>query len=445
MLLNLYLKDIKVLLSDKKGLLIFILMPIVLTTILSFALSGSFGDPGRMNAIPVAVVSQYEINKEINDFKAAAVGMVSEAEIESMLESIDFEAMFFKTFLGDAQLKEIIEPKMMTLEAANQALDKEDVVAILVLPEGFIFNQYVNFMLPSRNPMTIDLIQHPDYNYSGQIVQSIFESYFDTLNKQVVNKNVYLTVGSTLFEPQLLFETMAFVAFDEEMTSRSTFVTMETVPGKKLVNSFTYYAIAMMGMFILYASGYMGRELLNEKKMLTLDRGVVSGILYGKVLAAKFMMTVTLCFVQMNALMLFSALVLKVDWNNPLKILVGIFFSSLAVSGIGVLIGAITLSANNYKVANIFENLLIHVFAFIGGSYIPVEGLPQIVLQLKYFAVNGIVIDLFIAIYQNAPWSALGFYFILLTGIAVVFTAIAAFIIKRKEVTSYVGIIKAQS
>lgn len=443
MLLNLYIKDIKVLLSDKKGLLIFVLMPIVLTTILSFALSGSFGDPGRMNAIPVAVVSQYEMNTEMANFKAATVGMVSEEDVEAMIETIDFETMFFKTFLGDTQLKEIIDPKVMTLETANQALENEEVVAIIVLPEGFIFNQYVNFMLPSRNPMTIEMIQHPDYNYSGQIVQSVFESYFDALNKQVVNKNVYLTVGSTYFESQLLFETMADVAFDDEGGSQASFVAMETVPGKKLVNSFTYYAIAMMGMFILYSSGYMGRELLNEKKMLTLDRGVVSGVLYGKVLAAKFMMTVTLCFVQMNALILFGVVVLKVDWSNPLKVLVGILFSSLAVSGVGVLIGAITLSANNYKVANIFENLLIHVFAFIGGSYIPVDGLPPIVLQLKYFAINGIVIDLFIDIYQNAPWSDLVFYFGLLTGITVVFTGLAVFMIKRKEVASYVGIIKA--
>lgn len=443
MLLDLYIKDLKVLLSDKKGLLVFMLMPIVLTTILSFALSGSFGDPGRMDAIPVAVVSQYERNMEIENFKAATVGMVSEADAINMIDSIDFETMFFETFLGDAQLKEIIDPKVMTLESANLALDNEEVIAIIVLPEGFIFNQYVNFMLPSRNPMTIDLIQHPDYNYSGQIVQSIFESYFDALNKQVVNKNVYLTVGSSYFEPQLLFETMGAVAFDDQEVSQASFVEMQTVPGKKLVSSFTYYAIAMMGMFILYSAGYMGRELLNEKKMLTLDRGVVSGVLYGKVLAAKFMMTVTLCFVQMNALILFAAVVLKVDWSNPLKVLVGILFSSLAVSGVGVLIGAITLSANNYKVANIFENLLIHVFAFIGGSYLPVDILPQSVIQIKYLALNGIVIDLFIDIYQNAPWSDLVFYFGMLTGITVVFTGLAVFIIKRKEVASYVGAIKA--
>lgn len=443
MLLNLYIKDLKVLLSDKKGLLIFVLMPIVLTTILSFALSGSFGDPGRMDAIPVAVVSQYDLETEMENFRAATVGMVSEQETDKMIEAIDFETMFFKTFLEDTELRAIIDPKVMTLESANAALEEESVIAIIVLPEGFIFNQYVNFMLPSRNPMAVEMILHPDYNYSGQIVQSIFESYFDALNKQIVNKNVYLSVGSTYFESELLFETMADVAFDDTGISQTSFVSMETVPGKKLVSSFTYYAIAMMGMFILYSAGYMGRELLREKKMLTLDRGVVSGVLYGKVLVAKFMMTVTLCFFQMNALILFAAVVLKVDWSNPLKILVGILFSSFAVSGVGVLISAITLTADNYKVADIFENLLIHVFAFIGGSYIPVEGLPQIVVQLKYFALNGIVIDLFINIYQNAPWSDLLFYFGLLTGVTIVFTGLAVFMIKRKEVASYVGAIKA--
>ena len=443
MLFKLYLKDVKVLLSDKKGLMIFILMPMVLTTILSFALSGSFGEPGKMDAIEVAIVKAYDVDGETEAFMQTASQMMGEAaaEMGSDLESaLNFETLFFQDFLGDERLSTILKTKVMTEEAAMQALKDEAVAVVVILPEGFIYDQYVNFLLPNRNLMEIQIIEHPDYNYSGQIVESIFGSYFDALNKRIVNKNVFLEVGSTYLDMDTLFANIQNIMSDDQEMETLSHVKMTMIPGKKLITSFTYYSIAMMGMFILYSAGYMGRELLRERKMLTLDRGVVAGVLYGRVLAGKFLMTVTLCFLQMSALILYSTFLLGVDWEHPVKIVIAIFFSSLAVSGVGVFLSAITLSADNYRIANVFENLLIHVFALIGGSYIPLEVLPKIFMTLKYFALNGIVLDLFVNTYQNATWDKLGFFYGLLSTIALVFTLLAAVIIKRKEVSSYEGV-----
>jgi hypothetical protein len=61
-------------------------------------------------------------------------------------------------------------------------------------------------------------------------------------------------------------------------------------------------------------------------------------------------------------------------------------------------------------------------------------------MTLKYFALNGIVLDLFVNTYQNATWDKLGFFYGLLSAIALVFTLLAAVIIKRKEVSSYEGV-----
>lgn len=441
MLLKLFIKDLKVLLSDKKGLMIFILMPIVLTTILSFALSGSFGDPGRMDPIPVAIVKAYDAEKDEALFMETMQKTLGSTEA---IELIDLEAIFFDTFLGDAEIQKIITPQIMSEADAFKALEEESVYAVVTLPEQFIYNQWVNLQLPNRNPIDVLITKHPDYSYSVQIVESVMGSYFDELNKKMVGKNVYLEVGSKYLAPEQLFQGLSGLMTEETDTeSRMSHVDLKTIPSKKAVSSFTYYAIAMMGMFILYSAGYTGRELLREKKMLTLDRGVVSGVHYGLALTSKFLMTMALCLMQMSALLLYSKLMLGVDWENPAKIIVGIFFSSLAVSGVGVLISAITLSAENYRIANVFENLLVHLFALIGGSYIPIEVLPKIFMTLKYFALNGIVIDLFIGIYQNDSWSNMVFYYGLLSGIGVVFTAIAAFIIIRKEASTYEGVIKA--
>ena len=135
MLLKLFIKDLKVLLSDKKGLMIFILMPIVLTTILSFALSGSFGDPGRMDPIPVAIVKAYDAEKDEALFMETMQKTLGSTEA---IELIDLEAIFFDTFLGDAEIQKIITPQIMSEADAFKALEEESVYAVVTLPEQFI-------------------------------------------------------------------------------------------------------------------------------------------------------------------------------------------------------------------------------------------------------------------------------------------------------------------
>lgn len=443
MLIKLFIKDVKVLLSDKKSLMIFILMPMILTTILSFALSGSFGDPGKMEAIKVGIVKQYDYEAEVTKFEETARQMMGSEPEGDLTDALDLEEIFFKSFLGESSLKRIMATKIMSEEDAYDALDNASIAAVIILPEGFIFNQYVNFLLPNRNQIEIEIIGHPDYNYSTQIVSSIFESYFETINKKVVNKNVFLEVGSNYLPPNMLFNSLESIMNDNTQTALESHVKISQVPGNKRITSFTYYSIAMMAMFILYSAGHTGRELLNEKKMLTLDRGVVSGIHYGKVLTAKFMMTVCLCFIQMSILILYATFLLKVDWSNPLKIIVGIFFSSLAVSGLGVFISSITLTSNNYKIANMFENVIVHIFALIGGSYIPIEVLPKAFATLKNFALNGVVLDLFMHTFQDAAWNRLSIFYAILSLITIGFTLLAVIIVKRKEVSTYEGTVKA--
>ena len=446
MIKKLVIKDIKVLFSDKKSLLTFILMPMILTTILSFALTGSFGEPGKMDTIKVGIVKEYDAEADIEKFKAVASSMVdsnSESGNVNLMEIINFEEVFFNTFLGDETLKGILSVEIMDKKTALAALEEEKVAVVALLPENFVYDQYVNFMLPNRNSMDVIIIGHPDYGYSTQIVSSVFSSYFDTLNKQIVNKNVFLEVGSDHLELEALFSSLPSIMGNEDTEERIEHIQLTSIPGKKLISSFAYYSIAMMAMFVLYSAAHTGRELLNEKKTLTLDRGVVSGVRYIKVLTSKFIMTLLLCFIQMGALVAYASFILGVQWTNPIKILIAIFFSGLAVSGLGIMISAITLTSENYKVANIFENVLIHVFALVGGSYIPLEVLPKIFGTLKYFALNGVVLDLFINTYQDNQWVALLPLYGLLTLLAIAFSLIALIILKRKEAESYEGIAKS--
>lgn len=437
MIFRILFKDIKMIFSDKKALFGFIAMPMILTTILSVALASSFGEPGRQQALPIAIVSAYDAEAEKQEL------LEKMPYLKEGIDALDLETIFFETFLENETLKAVLDVSMMTLSEAETAMNQSEVIAYMVLDEGFLYKQYVNLLTADREELVLKVIRHPDYNYSGQIITSIFQGYFDRLNSKAIEKNTYFEVAALYLDTDRLYENLSLVMADSETIEASTTITIQEVTGRRHISSFTYYTIAMTAMFILYTSSFLGRELLIEKRMRTLDRSTVSGHGYMTVIVAKALMAIMLCAVQMLVLIAYSKVFLSVQWDSPLKLIVSILFSAFAVSGLGVFISAITLTSDNFRVANIFENVVIHIFALFGGSYIPIDNLPGVFALIKNFTLNGIVIDLFIGIYRGLAWSEMSIYLIRLTIVGLVFGIVGMIMIKRKEVMAYVGSLKA--
>lgn len=440
MILKLLKKDIAVLMSDRKSLIVFILMPIILTTILSFSLKGSFQESGKFEPVKVGLVIQYDTEKETAQF----LDKVSQYfNPEVFIEEMDFETLFFNDFLNHQAVKAIMKSEIMTEEEAERAMLSDEIVAVFYLPKGFIYNQLINFSMPYRNEIEIKMLSNPDYGYSAQIAESVMKGYFETLSSKVIQKNAFIEIATPYLDQKEIYARLQDIMAVEDQNGESSQVEtmpkieLESINGEKPIDSFTYYSIAMMSMFILYASGYVGRELLREKKMLTLNRSAVAGITRLKVLMSKYLMTLILCAIQMSFLLIFAKLVLRVQWDRPLVMMLGIFFSAIAVSGVGIFVSAITLTQDSFKVANIFENVLIHIFALLGGSYIPLEVLPKAVGRLKIFAPNGVVLDLFLGIFKGVALKALVPQFLMLTIISILFSTISIWIVKKKEAGDY--------
>lgn len=429
------IKDIKILLSDRKAIFIFILMPIVLTTILSFALKGSFSSESMTSAIPIAVVKEYELNADVNDFQTLTNQWSTEpVDPENLFNP---ESTFFEDFLGNSQLKSVITYKVMSMEEANQALKDKSIYAVVILPKHFVYDQYVNLMMPNRNKIQVKVLTHPDYNYSGKVVRQIMTSYFDKLNERIVAKNTYLTYAIDHMSVGQVIESISPI-INEEIINQP--VEKIGVTGTKVIDSFTYYSIAMMAMFVLYSAGNAGKEMLREKRKITLDRNRSIGVSMTHMMLSKSLMTFLLTGFQMTVLLIFARFVLKVDWQFSLQLLVGIFFSAFAISGIGSFLGALTLATDNFRVANIFQNLLIHVFALIGGSYLPMNVLPDAVNKVSFLAVNRSILDLFLATYQARPITS---SLLALGIIGMIFILAGWVIIKRQEGQLYVDTYKA--
>ncbi|MGE5629776.1 MAG: hypothetical protein ACM3TR_01625 [Caulobacteraceae bacterium] len=116
-LFNIIRKDLKILLSDRKALAISMLMPVILTTILSFALKGVFTTGGGTERIRVAVVKMYDKDTDYKAFiNTMESGLFKQSIDEKSLEKLkagaedfDIEKIFFEEFLRDEDISKVID------------------------------------------------------------------------------------------------------------------------------------------------------------------------------------------------------------------------------------------------------------------------------------------------------------------------------------------------
>lgn len=401
-LLDMIIKDIKTVVYDVKSLAIILIMPIVLMSILGMSLQMVFGDESESGIIHanIGVVKMYDYESQLN--KASGKVNMDEVAIED-LEKLNPENQFFNMLDGD-EIKEFISYEVMSKDEAFAKLASEDLDAVIVLPEDFVFNQLMLFA-GSRLVSDITYYVNPDNDFVANMLGNIFKSYVDVNNNEYAKRLFVISEFATKLPEGVTMDQTLFESEDLSGGSAIT-VSMESVYKQETISSFQYYAAAIMCMFLLYSAGVGGRALLEERKDKTIPRLTVSGNGLLKIVISNFVRVAILVLLQSGIMIAFSALVLNVDWGSPALVLLTMLLSSLAIASIGMLIAIISLIANNYKVANAFEFGLIYVMALIGGSFIPVEQLPEAVGKLGFLSINGQALKMYISGMYNLSLSS---------------------------------------
>jgi ABC-2 type transport system permease protein len=200
MLISMIWKDLLVILKDKKSLIITLCMPAILTTILGFAFQGMMSGGLSMDRANIAVVSLGSRERDIERIREfldspGMEGRISgeqERDLLELLDDMDFESILYEDVLGSEEVAEFIQYERMGLEKAKTLLERGELDAVVVLPEGFTYNTFMNLAMPFRNPVTIEVIKHPDHSIKGEMVSGIVKGFADALSAGIIAKNVLL-------------------------------------------------------------------------------------------------------------------------------------------------------------------------------------------------------------------------------------------------------------
>ncbi len=409
-MIKLILKDLKSLFRDPKIVAVLIAMPVVLMSILGFALSGVFSDSYTIDPFKIAIVKEYDVQNDQERVTSAISQSIMGSNMSANdmtsiadgVEDISIEDMFFNQFLGSEEIQSVMTYDILSKEIALKELENNVYSAVVILPANFTFDSYINLLTPFRNLVEIEIIKSPNHRITSSITESIILAYSDTFASYTIAKNV-------LFEQFFKYDLLnqGFGNMDELITNLSKEkarfnIETVTVAGKNPINASSYYAISMLSLFLLFSAAHGSTLLLKEKKDFTLQRMLVSGYTKVQVIIAKSVVVFSVALIQMLIMINYSHFMFNVNWGNAVAVLTVVILSAFAIAGLGTLFSVITLKMENYMLATAMESVVFQILGLLGGAYIPVQVLPEILQKLSIVPINGVVLKAFMQVMSGS-------------------------------------------
>lgn len=442
MFMHLVGKDLKRFFRDRSALITLIAMPLIITTILGFALQSMFsmGDVNEINQIKFALVdedqSQYSLEDFTADLKASPMGagmLQSDgmAAIKENFAALSPRNLFFEKFLGNPEVKAMVSYERMSREAAMATLEKETYAGVVILPENYTKDMTLNLLTPFRNEATIQLIPNNNMTMSSTVLKALVSGFTEQVNAVVNEKNVTM---EQQIQYGLAFDFSKLQGLDQKNSGSDFSIKTSTVDGMNPVDSKGYYAIAMLAMFLMFTVAMGGSLMLEEKDLFTYDRHLMAGHSPLKLMVAKMSVIAVVAAMQIAIMIAYATFVFGVSWGNWLNVLVISGVTIFGISGLGTLLCVIGTITKSYKISQIFQNGFIQVLALFGGSYIPVEQMPQIIQTVGHYVINGVILKAYLYNMMGYSLEQLSGYLMTIALNGVVFGGLAIILFYVKEV-----------
>lgn len=401
-LIDIIKKDLRVVLRNRVALIFIFLMPIVLITILSFALGGVFTSDGvSIGHIQIAVVDLTGEDEALTMQQMAQQTAVGTADLDSMSLYAVFDSDEVSEFLSYTKTDE---------ETAMAQLKDGNIDAVVTIPQGFTSGMFA-MMMGGGDDFVIDVLGAPNSTMESGIVSSIVRAYTDTFCTLSADMDILM---QTVLTSGLAEEAIAQIDFASFMQSLSTQndiqIDMQGIEARKALSSFSYYSIAITCMFVLYSAGQGSTFLLTESQEKTLVRLTAAGISVKKLLLGKSVAVFFLCIIQLIVLLGFSTLAFGIDWGNPLLFVLISVCVAISITGLGVLLMVLVYRAGNAAVGNVFQSVIAQVLALFGGSYLPLAVLPAFFSTVALFTPNGLAIMAYSGNVSGAPLAEIAPY-----------------------------------
>jgi ABC-2 type transport system permease protein len=374
-LLNIALKDLKVMFRDPSALVWMLVMPIALTLVMAFAfgrLTGG-GQAAGLSDIPVIIV-------ELDG------GQMSEPIVQA------FQSQ---------ELADLIDVTTSQDEsAARQAVEADKVAAAIIIPAGFTEKiippglQQGDFSaLLQREQGVVEVYASPERSISASIVRSIVNAVLNRMTTAGAAAQTSITqlIVSGIVSPQEMQRIGNEIGMRAgEQASQGASMKLNALFAGASDNSggfdwMAYMAPSMAVLYLMFTVSLGARSVLAERQWGTLQRLLTSPTSPAQVLGGKISGIFLTGLAQMVILILFSALAFGVRWGAPVALIGLIVATVFAATGWGALIAAYSKSPGQ---AMSIGSMMALVFAGLAGNFVPRQNYPQFLQQISLVTPN---------------------------------------------------------
>lgn len=368
------IKDIMLLLRDRSELLVLLAMPFLLIAILGFSLRGIFSGDLEALEMDVALV--------VEDDEATAVERI-QAEIAEMdlppqaAQSLQQTAqsispqLLLESLLESDGLNDLVTLHEMDKAQAEDRMAQESVDAVITIPDGFTEASLDNMLFGTTGGGGLELLVADLSSPQADVLNSILEEFVQTLN----------------------FEASVSRVAGGETASDPVSGGIETITARSPISSFQYYTIGMAVMFVLFVGSTIAAQANLEQKQMVFDRIRLSNRSPFTYLASKALAAALIVAVQLILLFGLSTLLFQTFSADSASFWLGIAVISivlaLAVGCLAALMVALTLRLQSDAVPAIFSGGVISLMAFVGGSFMPLDGMPELLRSIGNWTPNG--------------------------------------------------------
>ncbi|WP_077620081.1 ABC transporter permease [Bacillus sinesaloumensis] len=405
-------KDLLVLLRNPQELLVLVLMPLILIGILGFALGGVMGGNTSTISAKVAFIDHSDEEKDVAAFieKVEAVEMPVEAEkalVQGANQLRPVQILLEEVF-GDKELKEIVELEKVEPEKIDEIKNDDRYSAVIEIPEYYTLDILSAALLDEPSTTSMKLYKNEGKEVSPKVIEDVLLNF----QKQLTSMTVISKAGIQL-----------------EAVSSANLGKIETVTERDPINSLQYYTVGMSVMFIMFIASHLSSFAYREKQLHVYNRIILSNTSRWSYLGGIFISIIVIGIAQQAILYGITSIVFDVVWKDMIGFLVVNISLCFAIGGVGALLTALNFRIDSEGVSSFFGNVMVSIFAFLGGSFTPISETSSVIGMLGNFTPNGAGMSALLQLLQGTEISAIShhIYYLLVFGLIMLTAAVFSF------------------
>ncbi len=355
--------------------------------------------------------------------------------------SPDFSSLLLK-MLNDPSVANLLQAAPAASEAdAVAAVNAQNAGVVVIVPPGF-----AQAILSGAGRPEVRILQDPTLTVSPEIVRNMVDMLVDGASGARIALQTSQQRSAALgLSPDNSSGTLLqayqnwYTGFQSSLyqNGQSAVVTQAPTQGgvspSQGVDMTKILAMILSGMAIFfgfYTGAFSMMSILREDEEGTLARIFTTPTGRTSILAGKFLAVLLMVTVQGVVMILAGIVLFKVNWGNPLVVLLALVGQVLAATSLGVLL--ISLIKNSRQAGPVLGGGLSALGMFGGLMTVAVTGMPPIFDTIALFTPQGWVLRTWKLTLAGAAPADLLLPLVVLAGMSLVMFAVGASLFRRR-------------